>query len=151
VDDQIDYIDALIAQAKKGKIRNPPGLYVSLIRDKILPPPEFETSARQRLREGQEQRMEAARLEEMRFEIGYREHCERVLGEWVRENYTADELDGQIRARRQSLKTLYGHLPETTQDDIARGSLMSEWREKIDLPGREEYRRSTAQGVLFGG
>jgi hypothetical protein len=149
VDDQIDYIDALLAEAKKGKIRNPPGLYVSLIRDKILPPPGFETSSRRQLREAREQRQEAARSAQLRFENDYLEHCEKLLKEWVNGQFRPDELDRQIRARRQMLKSAYGHLPEQTQDDIARGSLMSEWREQIPLPGREEFRRSRPPATLF--
>src|SRR5207302_6561189 len=40
VEDQIEWMDSIVSSSK-GKIGNPPGLYVEYIRNGVQPPPEF--------------------------------------------------------------------------------------------------------------
>ncbi len=42
--DQLEYVDSLVAKATKGRITNPPGLYVMYVRDNVAPPENFLSS-----------------------------------------------------------------------------------------------------------
>ena len=53
--DQLEYVDALVAKDKRGRVENPPGLYVFHIRDNVMPPGDFPTTRKRRLHEQAQQ------------------------------------------------------------------------------------------------
>ena len=59
--DQLEYVDTLIAKDRRGKVENPPGLYVFYVRDNVSPPADFRSSRKTKLHE-QAQQMKNAEL-----------------------------------------------------------------------------------------
>ena len=69
--DQLEYADYRIASEPAGTFRNPPGFYISVIRDNTPVPENFETSRKRRELEEIEQRRSQERNREVELENAY--------------------------------------------------------------------------------
>lgn len=89
--DVLEWADFLIAQAKPGKILNAPGFIIHLIKEGIVPPPEFETSSRRTARDNQKreenQRLQALLSKQAQEEEKRQSLAEKQLNERSPEEY----------------------------------------------------------------
>lgn len=94
--DTLEYGDFQIDHSR-GKIDNPPGFYISLLRDKIIPPPTFETAAKRLAREEAQQETERQRQEE------WEANQNRLAAEEQAEEQKLDDLQARNPDRYQAL------------------------------------------------
>jgi hypothetical protein len=94
--DTLEYGDFQIDHSR-GKIDNPPGFYISLLRDKIIPPPTFETAAKRLAREAAEREAERRRQEAWEAEQ------DRLAAEEQAEEQKLDDLQAGNPDRYQAL------------------------------------------------
>jgi replication initiator protein A len=78
VQDQLEWGDAIV-ESDPNKIRNPAGFYVSLIRDNVTIPTNFETSRKREARAQDEVERRAAQQERQRLNDAYRGYQEREI------------------------------------------------------------------------
>jgi hypothetical protein len=78
IQEQLEWGDAVVESDPK-KIRNPAGFYVSLIRDNVTIPSNFETSQKRDARDQKESGRRAARDERQRLNDGYRDYQDREI------------------------------------------------------------------------
>ena len=67
---QLEWVDALIDQ-QPGKIANPPGFYVSFVRDNIAPPATFETSTHRELKAAAKQARDKEKALQAKLKLAY--------------------------------------------------------------------------------
>jgi Replication initiator protein A len=91
--DQLEYADSVIYQSR-GRIKNPPGFYISRLLDNSPNPEGFETSAARKIR----QEAEAVRAEAIA-----EEHLARLMAAEEERNRLDAQLDALPEERRQAL------------------------------------------------
>lgn len=84
--DQLEYGDFLISQ--NGSIRNPPGFYLSLIKENIAVPENFETSRKRKLREDAQEQKSREAYERLQMEDAYREYESREVDRFIESHPT---------------------------------------------------------------
>ena len=105
--DQLEWGDHQISVAEPGKIKNPPGFYISLLRDNIQPPPTFESTR------WQKERAEADRKARQKQE-------RQVLLKREYEAYQEQELDQHIAAYPTEHQQLIQKTKRTLLKEIRR-------------------------------
>jgi hypothetical protein len=153
--DQIEYVEHLIQQDRRGRgrISNPAGFLIWAVENNIAVPPEFETSRRRKLREARAQTETNQRLAALQQENEYEEFCERQVQRCLETEYTEVRFEAalreQIRAVRREQPEWFGRVPEATQREVALGRLKSLVRERLNLPSRETWLRQHPQQRLY--
>jgi len=99
--DQLEWADQLITQAPAGKFYNPPGLYIQLIKDNVIPPPTFESSRKKKLRLEAERAERNDQQEHARIELAYEEYKKREIDEYISANY--EEYKEYVERKKQEL------------------------------------------------
>lgn len=152
VDDQIEWIDSIISSSK-GKIENPPGLYVEYIRNAVQPPPEF-TSARSReqLREAEQHKQAQAAAEaaaRMDLEQRYSEYREGQVRKYIEKltEQASLKLFKDVRKQAAAKFKCYEHMPEATKEDLVFRLAMQSVEPEVDLIPMEEF-EARPQGEL---
>jgi len=108
--DQLEWGDYLIAQSP-GSFRNPPGFYVSLLRDNIVPPETFPTTRRRKLVE------EARRAEQeqwdrrQRLELEYEEYRRRRVDAHIEASLSPQEFQALVEAQKREYGKQFPGLP----------------------------------------
>ncbi len=147
VQDQLEYGDHIIWKCKPG-IKNPPGFYVYLLRQGILPPDNFETSGRRKVREAdRENRVEESR-KRLLLESAYNEYCRAQVRGYL-QGLPGSERDGLVSAKIREIRRRWGHLPASTIEEIADRQVDNEIRPKLNLPSYEEFCVRSPQQALF--
>ena len=136
--DQIEWGDFLLKQAAPGAFRNPPGFYIWLIAENIVPPSHFETTRLRRARE-EEQRgtaEQALRLNhlQMQYEDYQCAEVERYIS-----SLTPAEYSERLERKRKELHGTYQGLPQETLSDIARIALSIDLRSSVPTVNFEEF------------
>lgn len=97
--DSVEWGDFQIAQ-QPGKITNPPGFYISLLRERNLPPPTFETSRQKAARQAAEferqQRRQAAVAEATAYEEAEYQKADQLFAQLSPQEQL--ELESQVKA-----------------------------------------------------
>lgn len=150
--DQIEWGDEILRTAPKGKFFNPPGLYVYVVRENILPPADFETSRKRDLRQGNHANRNAEELDRLRVELEYEDYCSREVETYLTGAFKPDVLEKHISARAATLPEEYGAaefmLPEQRMS-LARQLICREIRRELQLPSFEEFARRYKQLGFF--
>ncbi|MCL5096632.1 MAG: replication initiator protein A, partial [Candidatus Omnitrophica bacterium] len=141
--DQLEYGDWLITRSK-GTIHNPPGFYTYLLRESVIPPESFETSAKRQLRESLERTKREESTRRAEDEQAYLHFCEERVNAIIAGMDQA-QYQQLLAGKKQEVRKSWPKLPETSIQEIAERALHSELRENIDLPSLEEFRRRPPQ------
>jgi hypothetical protein len=81
--DQLEWADYIVSQ---GGIKNPPGLYVTFIKDNLIPPDSFETSRKRRLKQAQAQALSESQQEKEALQSAYGEYRNKQIDQYIAEN-----------------------------------------------------------------
>jgi hypothetical protein len=131
--DILDWADYLIGQAPAGKIYNPSGFYVHLVKERAFPPATFETSRKRRLRQEAQQVIAQRLQEEATIRLAYDDYLTTEIDSYVAQN--AQQFQDILDARRQQLKThkTLGLWSDETITKMALSAARSEMRKRAAL------------------
>jgi hypothetical protein len=136
--DQIEWGDFLIKQAAPGVFRNPPGFYIWLIAENIVPPPHFETTRRRRQREEEQRGTAEEELRLSHLQMKYEEYqCAEI--ERYMSSLSPAEYAERLAGKRKELSGTYQNLPQDTLSDIARIALSIDLRSSVPTIDFEEF------------
>jgi hypothetical protein len=93
---QLEYADYKIASAPAGTYRNPPGFYVSVVRENQPVPSNFEDSRKRRERSGAEQENALEQSAKAEMEIQYEEHKRRLVDSYIRHHLAAGDYEAML-------------------------------------------------------
>lgn len=136
VREQIEWADSLIRQGTSSAIRNPPGFYVSILRDNITPPEGFQTSA-QKKADAMEQTLRQMELH--RLEAAYEAYRNSAIDGVINARLQSGSYEAAVSARRNSLKTEYPFLTPHALQDLAERSYRTELGKDLPLLSFEEF------------
>ena len=146
--DQIEWGDEILRTAPRGKFFNPPGLYIYLIRENIVPPLDFESNRKRELRMGNRANRNTEELEQMRVQLEYEDYCAREVETYLAGAFKPEALTKQVNARAATLAAEYPSaefmLPEQRLS-LARQLICREIRRELQLPTFEEFSRRCKQ------
>ncbi|HWX42877.1 MAG TPA: hypothetical protein VN345_17145 [Blastocatellia bacterium] len=80
--DQLEWADYIVSQ---GAIKNPPGLYVTFIKDNLIPPDSFETSRKRRLKQAQAQAISQSQQDKEALQLAYGEYRNKQIDQYIDE------------------------------------------------------------------
>jgi hypothetical protein len=94
--EQLEYADYRIASAAPGTFRNPPGFYISVIRENAPAPENFESSRKRREREDTENQREQQRLKRVELEEAYAEYKRGEVDTYIQQHLPVSEHEAMI-------------------------------------------------------
>lgn len=140
--DQLEYADYRIASEPTGRFRNPPGFYVSVLRDNVAVPAHFETSGKRVLRE-----MQAP--EQLNFllnttEDSWREAKRSAVERYIRTGLTSEEYESMVAAKQHEYMEQYKAAADwaaETLRHLAENAVAVQLESVLDLPTLEEFQK----------
>lgn len=153
--DQIEYADYLIAQDRRGrgKISNPAGFYIWALEQNLSVPREFETSARQALRESRDQSRVQDQTRSLALVQQYDSYRDQKVREQLETEYPGEQLESalrdQLKALKRSQAEWFGRVSPAVRREVAMGQLTQMVRERMNLPAFEEWLKKEAQLPMF--
>jgi hypothetical protein len=155
--DQIEWGDHLIRQARPGVYRNPPGFYVYLIAEGIMPPDRFETRRKEKRREDAYATQVREQTERFELEDAYRDYRAAEIDRYIASQMVPEEFDAMVRDRENHRKTdrWTKNLPATTIREIAEREVRAQIAGRIPTlltleQFSEERRAKTPQAPTAG-
>jgi hypothetical protein len=147
--DQLEYVDSLIAKAKRGKIENPPGLYVYYVRDNISSPADFCSSRTAKLHEQARQVKDAELARRARLDIDYDEYRSAEIKRFA-EELPADEYKQIFEERRRMNRSLFKLMTRQQIDDLTHGTVRVELEKsgRVPLLSFDEFCRKASPSLL---
>jgi hypothetical protein len=144
--DQIEYIDSII---QRGRIENPPGFYVSMLKENIPVPDCFETSARRTVRQARER--EYFEKQTLQFEqtSRYEEYLRTELDHHIVEVLGDEQFSALVKTCLPECKKKYPNVPQPTLIEIAESSVRCDLRQTLPVLSFDEFRHGNRQSTLF--
>lgn len=143
--DQLEYVDSVVAGDRRGKLDNPPGLYVIYIRDNVIPPATFVTSRQRRLNEEARRatQSEEAKLAERKLE--FEAYCAGEISRYIRDVLPAEDYQQLLHKHRRRNRNVLTRMPEAELDEITEASVRAEIRDsgRVTLPTFDQFLMSS--------
>jgi len=136
--DQLEWGDAILRQAGSGTFRNPPGFYVSLVRDNVSPPDSFETSRRRKHREEAQRAELDHTLKAHQAEFYYDDYRRAAVDQAV-SALAADALNAAIAAKRKQYHRIHPTLPPETLNEIALAAVRNDIETHLKLLTLDQF------------
>jgi len=134
VEQQIAWIDHLVASSPS--IKNPPGFYISLLRDNVPVPAWF---LGQIAEQAAAEAKASEHLRQQREELLYNRYRRKALEEWVKNHVTAEEWEAAVTERMKGIRKQYPNLVESSQRELAEGFARSVYLEQVPLMSLQEF------------
>lgn len=138
---QLVWIDHLLVIAGK-RIHNPPGFYVSLLRENIRPPEWFEEQQRASASPRLADEETAAWLERLDREDRYSRYKRTLVQDHIDQVLSQEAFEQLVADRMKAEKAKYGSLPDHTLREIAGGLVRRDLESHLHLIDFESFCRS---------
>lgn len=146
IEDQIEYIDSIIT---KGRIDNPPGFYVAMLKNNIPVPDTFETSTGRRLRQVREQERMEQQAREWEQQQRYDEYVRTEVDRHVLEALSDGRFEALVKAKLPGCRKMYPNLPQPTLIEVAQSMVRREIRATLPLLSFKEFLAGGTQAKLL--
>lgn len=120
--DQLEYVDSLIAKDKRRKLENPPGLYVTYVRDNTAPPEDFWSSRKTKLYEESQHRENEELDRQAQLQIDYEEYCSAETKAFAAA-LPRDEYQGIFNDLRRTNRSQFRSMSPEQLDDITHNTI----------------------------
>jgi hypothetical protein len=150
--DLLEWGDYLVRQAKPGALRNPPGFYIYLLKEKITPPDGFETSRKRQARAAAAREREEFYSWQQHIMVAYDDYRQKAIDDYIAAHHTGTQIEELIRAKAAERRQQHKLLPSDTIIQIAYRDVRAEIAERIPVMSIEEFgQRAKAEGIPAAG
>ncbi|MBL8235704.1 MAG: hypothetical protein JNL98_44855, partial [Bryobacterales bacterium] len=132
--EQIRWIDQLIARSPG--VKNPPGFYISLLRENV-PVPGWFLDQLAAVESSMEQATQQDR--QQREELFYARYRRKTLEQWVRQNVPAAEWEELVGERMKAIRKQYPNLVEESQRELVEGFARTVYVERVPMMSLQEF------------
>jgi hypothetical protein len=142
--EQLEYADYRIACEPLGTFRNPPGFYISVIRENTPIPESFESSRKRADRVERERRLEEECRRRLELEVSYERFKRELVEQYIREELTAGEHEALIEQHKQNYLAQFRnatHWSVESLHSVAASAAASEIAKRVPVPAFEEFCR----------
>jgi len=145
--DQLEYVDALVAKDTRGRVENPPGLYVFYIRDNIAPPADFPTTRKRRLQEHARQARNMERDNTAQLRIDYESYCIEESKRYIREVLPREEHQHIFQRHDRYNRGLFKNMTEEHLAELTAGTIRADIQKsgRVKLLSFEEFRQKSGE------
>lgn len=142
---QLEWGDQQVRQAA-GKIVNPAGFYASLVSNNVAPPPNFETNAKRKARQAEEERRENERREQQDLEQEYHWYC---LDAAERYAATIDPTDLVVLRQTtwDEIRRMHPSVSEALIDGFTDHEMKKVLMGRVELMSMEDFKACRARGT----
>jgi len=144
--EQLEYADFRIASEPVGTFRNPPGFYISVIRDNVPVPENFESSRKRREREERENKIAAehgaGEQNALRLEAAFAEYRRAEIETYIARHLTPGEHAAMIEDHKRSYVAQFrnaAHWPAETLHSIAVNAATVEISRRAPILAFDEF------------
>jgi hypothetical protein len=137
--DQIEWADYVVNSAAI-PLRNPPGFYVSLLRDGVSPPSSFVSSRRHREQESSRLQADQEAAAALQCQEAYEQYVNAAL-DLAFASLSPEQLATQTSEKRKHYRRQFPHLFDETLEHLARQGVRNELREQLRLRTLAEFSR----------
>jgi hypothetical protein len=132
----------------RGRIDNPPGFYVAMLKEGIPVPDYFETSARRNARQARER--EHFEKQTLVFEQSsqYEDYLRAELDRHIAEVLGEEQFSVLVKACLPECKNKYPNVPQPTLIEIAESSVRYDLRQSLPVLNFDEFRHGSKQSTL---
>src|SRR6476646_7122036 len=116
--DQLEYGDWVIAKSRKA-IVNPPGFYIYLLRENVMPPNTFESSSKRLAKAAIEETKNDEKRNRLQMEHEYKQFCEERVTIYVETEMDRGEYEERLKQKMQEVKVSWPRLPAPSIQEIA--------------------------------
>jgi hypothetical protein len=150
--DQLEWGDYLLRTAPPRTFYNPSGFYLHLVKENVIPPEQFETSRKRRLREAIQKAKETKELEQARLELAYMEFKKQAVDQFIQSHYTPEQYAGMVETKRAELLRLdYWKriflVHKSSFDRVAERQLKADLAEQIGLLSLSDFQKKQALSI----
>lgn len=138
---QLAWIDHILVTAGK-RIQNPPGFYISLLRDNVRVPEGFGKRA------PVPEERDVELVERMEQEDRYKRYQRDQVQAFIDGQMGAEEFRAQVEERQRAGRRVYGNLPVETQREIAEGLLRRDIEKRISLLSFTEFLKNSPRDLF---
>jgi hypothetical protein len=146
--DQIEYGDWVIAKSKKA-IKNPTGFYVYLLRENVIPPDSFESTAARRAKAATKETQNHEERTRLQMEHEYKQFCEEQITAYIETDMDRAHYEKRLQEKVQEVKQAWPRLPLASIKEIAGRALRADLHSAVTLPSFDEFCRRHRQIPLF--
>jgi hypothetical protein len=133
--EQLEWGDYLIQQSQRGAFRNPPGFYIHLIRENVVPPDSFRNRrSNPKARDDRERNY----WKQRELELAYEEYKRAEANRYIAENL-AEEFPAAVEKKKKELARTYRNVLPQFLDDIAAQMVRGEVSRGIDVLSFAEF------------
>ncbi len=138
--DQLEYVDFLIAKDKRGKLENPPGLYVFYVRDNVTPPADFQSSRKTRLYQQAQELKNAELARRASLELEYDEYRSLEVKRFA-DALPAHEYQQLYDKQRRVNRGLFRSMTAEQLDDLTHRTIRGELENsgRVQLISLDEF------------
>ena len=129
--DQLEYVDLLVSKDKKGKIENPPGLYVYYIRDNITPPIDFWSSRKAKVHDEAQQVTNFEKSRQARLSLEYDNYRSTEVDRFAK-SLATDEYQQLFQTIRLLNRSMFKSMTDKQVDDLTHRNV----RDELESSGR---------------
>ena len=136
--EQLEWGDRLIQQSQRGAFRNPPGFYIHLIRENVMPPESPHNGSLEPAQAHEEQ--ERNYWKQRDLELAYEEFKRAESKRYIAEHRSQDFPAAVEHKRRELAKTYRNVLPEFL-DEMATQMVRGEMARQMEVMSFQEFCR----------
>jgi hypothetical protein len=130
---QLEWGDVLVTRSR-GRIENPPGFYIYLVRENVMPPAEF-------IRPAEEPQVEDGRAE---LRAAYEEYVQQLAAQYLAERYSSEAYEQLIDAKGREVKQQYRVAESWSKEqlrEVAEGLVRRQAAGEAPVIGFDEFCR----------
>jgi hypothetical protein len=146
--DQLEYGDWVIANARKS-IVNPTGFYIYLLRENVIPPQSFETSAKRQARAAVAESRNKEERNRLQLEEEYKQFCEERVSLYVERQMDLEEYERRLKGKADEVRLTWPRLPLSSVQEIAERAVRADLHSCAAIPSFQEFCERHRQLGLF--
>jgi hypothetical protein len=146
--EQLEYADYRIASAQPGTFRNPPGFYISVLRDNAPVPENFESSRKRRNREEDSRTADAQNAKKLEMENAFAEYKRSEVERYIEQNLSPEEHAAIIDEMQRGYVAQFRNAaqwPSETLRTVASNAALVEVARRVPLLAFDEFCRQHAK------
>jgi hypothetical protein len=148
--DQLEYVDSLVANDKKRKLQNPPGLYVCYIRDNIAPPRDFWSTRKAKLHEQAQQARDVEGARRAQLELAYEEYRAAEIERFITADLPAAEYRKMFEQHKLRNRAAFRMMTGGQIDTLTEGAVRAEMEKqgRVKLLSLRDFAKATVESPL---
>jgi hypothetical protein len=140
--EQLEYADWRVATAPAETFHNPPGFYISVLKDNAAVPDTFESSRKLRDREELARKRDAELLRQAQIEIAYEDYKRKTVERYIEQSVSVNEHEALIAELQRSYVLQFKNAsqwPSETLRSVAMNAAVVEIAKRVPLISLEEF------------